>query len=143
MTYLIDRGFLIRQLKDNYTMPFYELLKSRDIQLREMEDALNVLPKDIIRFRYLICQNGNSFYITEETNLMTLLTSLPSLPGNYINPRINIKERILEVLINYEQGFRRMWKEWNIQGKDEAYKSVGMHEMFKVIADRIEDRIRD
>lgn len=143
MTYFIDRGFLVHSIKQTIFSPFYEVVKTVTLQIKEFDDVSTSIPKNTIRFCFLYNQDGDSLYITSETKLFRcLINSFPTSSGVPINPKVNIREKALEVLIHYEKGFRKIWSEWDFMKKDEIYTSVGMMEMFKVIANKMEDELR-
>lgn len=141
MTYFIDSGIVMHTKPEAIFQPTYRVAKPHSLQIGEMEE-LSTMPKDYYEFEFLKNESGISIY-TRNTSILPLLLHGTTGGGTPIKYNTDIREKVLTILNGFEDGFRKLWSDWERQNKDVSYKQQGLKEMFKIIAHKIEEEVCD
>ena len=138
MTYFIHCGVLVFIKPETIYSSTYRFIKPLKVQFKEIAEVPNKAPDDYVEFKYLTTEDGNSIYTTE-TNIVDLIlhTTQKQTPMKF-NP--NLKNDILNCLISYEKGFRKLWKD--ITYENDVIKKEFLEEMMNVIANDIFEHIK-
>lgn len=142
MTYFISGGLIAHTKNETLFEPTYRFARSRALQVEEISDFSTTLPIDYDEYKFLTNEDGISIY-TKDTSILPLLLHGTKSSGKPIKYNKDVKEICFSILHSFEKGFRNMWQDWERSTKDDIYKQQGLDEMFKVIAQKIENEVCD
>jgi len=138
MTFLIDDKMIVKILPDTHIEKVIRVHIPMSLVHEKSGKIWQPSVKEV-EFRFLIIQNGNSFYITDNTDILSLLLEYPTKKSDLLKGNVDVYKTVLDCLMEFHKGFVKLWSRW--EEKDPVYRMKGLEEMFKVIAAEITRRL--